>query len=316
MKTKKLLLIAAMLLLGVGSFAHSNETQYRGDVKEDGVVDVADINAIIAVMRNREGIGEETKKYLYIGPTQPTEDNYQSLATEVTSYNDRYEYTQPTRSRIYVLVADDLSVSIQGASTGGHIGTQEVTSVNIPGHKVYITGAISTNAKVYLDLGDIWKHYYFGTTQPTVDNIETLTPLYSSMREMNKITIHVPLGETLYVLFPYSESINFNRLVAYGLLDDEGNHVTYSTRTGSYIGRFFCGKVTFDNEITVTFRYPYYKTGDVTGDWIINLDDVMMTVSHILGQTPEGFSEAAADIDGNGLVDIQDVTAIIDIILQ
>ncbi len=56
--------------------------------------------------------------------------------------------------------------------------------------------------------------------------------------------------------------------------------------------------------------------GDVNGDGDVNLVDVTMTVSHILGQTPEGFVEAAADIDGNNVVDIQDLATIIDIVLK
>mgnify|MGYP002624960540 CR=1 FL=1 len=56
--------------------------------------------------------------------------------------------------------------------------------------------------------------------------------------------------------------------------------------------------------------------GDVDGNCVVDIVDVTMTVSHILGQTPDGFDEKAADVDGNGMVDIVDVTSIIDMILK
>ena len=44
------LTFAAMLLVSVSAFAQSGETPLKGDVNEDGVVDVADINAIISII--------------------------------------------------------------------------------------------------------------------------------------------------------------------------------------------------------------------------------------------------------------------------
>lgn len=56
--------------------------------------------------------------------------------------------------------------------------------------------------------------------------------------------------------------------------------------------------------------------GDVDGDGDVDNVDVMLTVSHILGQNPTGFSKAAADMDGDNVVDITDLTAIIAVALQ
>ena len=55
--------------------------------------------------------------------------------------------------------------------------------------------------------------------------------------------------------------------------------------------------------------------GNVNGDEGVDYEDVQMVIWHIFGQTPEDFNEPAADIDGNGKVDITDVTAIIEMIL-
>ena len=71
MKTKFFMLLAAVLL-SASAFAQSgNNGTLKGDVNGDGVVDVADINAIIQIMKDGGGTGEETKYYWYAGQTQP-----------------------------------------------------------------------------------------------------------------------------------------------------------------------------------------------------------------------------------------------------
>ncbi|MBQ8487531.1 MAG: dockerin type I repeat-containing protein [Prevotella sp.] len=56
--------------------------------------------------------------------------------------------------------------------------------------------------------------------------------------------------------------------------------------------------------------------GDVNGDDMVDIIDVTMTISQVLGQTPEGFNKNAADVNADGKVDIVDVTSIISIVLN
>ena len=86
MKTKKfLMLLAAMLLSCTSAFAQNgNNTPVKGDVNEDGTVDVADIVAVIDIMKN--GGGTATVGYLYLGTTKPTAANYKTLPGVVTSF--------------------------------------------------------------------------------------------------------------------------------------------------------------------------------------------------------------------------------------
>ena len=71
MKTKFFMLLAAVLL-SASAFAQSgNNGTLKGDVNGDGVVDVADINAIIQIMKDGGGTGEETKYYWYAGQIEP-----------------------------------------------------------------------------------------------------------------------------------------------------------------------------------------------------------------------------------------------------
>ena len=70
MKTKKLFLIAAMLLASMCTFAQSESNEpLKGDVNGDGKVDVADITAIVAIIMNNTS---QTTYYWYVGLTQPT----------------------------------------------------------------------------------------------------------------------------------------------------------------------------------------------------------------------------------------------------
>ena len=68
------LLTAFLMLLSVGAFAQSgNSDPIKGDVNGDGVVDVADINAIIEIMKNGGGTTVDINSYFfYVGLNKPT----------------------------------------------------------------------------------------------------------------------------------------------------------------------------------------------------------------------------------------------------
>ena len=72
MRTRIITMLAALLLISTGAYAQSGETPLKGDVNEDGKVDVADINAIIEIMKNGGGTGEQTTYYWYVGQTDPS----------------------------------------------------------------------------------------------------------------------------------------------------------------------------------------------------------------------------------------------------
>ena len=55
--------------------------------------------------------------------------------------------------------------------------------------------------------------------------------------------------------------------------------------------------------------------GNVNGDKVVDADDVLATVEHILGLTPDDFDASAADTNGDGEVTIADVVIILNIIL-
>lgn len=50
--------------------------------------------------------------------------------------------------------------------------------------------------------------------------------------------------------------------------------------------------------------------GDVNGNGKVDITDVTATISHLMGHTPPGFSTDAADINGDSVVNYYDVTLI------
>ena len=72
MKQKILMLLAVVLLSSASAFAQSgNSEPLKGDVNGDGMVDVADIAAIIDIMANGGGT-VDGKQYWYLGVTDPS----------------------------------------------------------------------------------------------------------------------------------------------------------------------------------------------------------------------------------------------------
>ena len=75
MKQKLFMLLAAVLLGSASAFAQTESEPLKGDVNEDGVVDVADINAVIQIMKDGGGTGEAPVYYWYVGQTDPSTMN-------------------------------------------------------------------------------------------------------------------------------------------------------------------------------------------------------------------------------------------------
>lgn len=73
------LLAAFFMLMGGSAWAQS---EVKGDVNKDGVVNEQDIAAILAIMAKNNGVAEKTKYYWYAGWTEPTEANIGNIIKE------------------------------------------------------------------------------------------------------------------------------------------------------------------------------------------------------------------------------------------
>ena len=61
---------------------------------------------------------------------------------------------------------------------------------------------------------------------------------------------------------------------------------------------------------------PTFLPGDVNNDGYVNVTDVMMVVSHVLGKTPNVFYKEAADVNHDNGVNVTDVMLIVDIVMR
>ena len=111
MKTKKfLMLLAAVLLSSVSAFAQSgNNEPLKGDVNEDGVVDVADIAALIAIIKNNAQV--QTTYYWYVGTNEYNLTNYTSL-TKVSSIPSSGSITANRQYVYFVMPANKQLASL------------------------------------------------------------------------------------------------------------------------------------------------------------------------------------------------------------
>ena len=155
MKTKKLFLMAAMLLASMCASAQSgNNEPLKGDVNGDGKVDVADITAIVKIIMENGG-GTAHNYTWYLGETEQ-----ESFTTEDFNMTG----TKPTVLNIGPSSGDKVTVWIYPQSWG------KPTKILDP------NGNDMTNAFIY---GDDWmtipNGYYGGWTQLTLNTTWRVT---------------------------------------------------------------------------------------------------------------------------------------------
>ena len=210
MKTRFLIFLAAMLLGSASAFAQSgNNEPLKGDVNEDGTVDVADIAAVIKIMKDGGGTSEETKYYWYAGQTQPS---------SMTS-NPTVDDTNFTNNKWHTLNGNQISQTIKGGTAGNSwyvavptskgfkyydstlteidetaikLSTISINNVNYDVWKSNSTGA-KTN--VYMKTQQQTYYWYVGPTTPTtvdIANIKTSeTEIGWHKIEGNPTSIHI-----------------------------------------------------------------------------------------------------------------------------
>ena len=125
------------------------ETSIRGDVNEDGIVDVADINAIIEIMKNNG----TTTYYFSVGTTEVTTSNYTTANNATTNIPTSTTFSTTVRGYGYILAPSNTTVAVVNNANNNEIPITEQTSISISGHKVYKTnGALSVGGTIKITL--------------------------------------------------------------------------------------------------------------------------------------------------------------------
>lgn len=138
MKQKFIMLLAAMLLSSASVFAQSgNSEPLKGDVNNDGKVDIADVVAVLKIMKDGGGT-VETNYYWYVGQTDPstmteispivtdnTSPGWRLIGTELPNYSssnmlwngDSNNITFSNRDFYYIAIPNE-SIQMYNAANG------------------------------------------------------------------------------------------------------------------------------------------------------------------------------------------------------
>lgn len=151
--------LAAMLLTSVCAFAQSGNQPLKGDVNEDGKVDVSDIVAVVNIILNGGSTPQPAVTYYwYVGQTNPTaidtivDDNdmsspgWRRIGTSLPTYSssnmlwngDTNNIIFENRDYYYIAVPNE-SIKIYNAANGSVMDSfTNITTKDIGGVLYYI----------------------------------------------------------------------------------------------------------------------------------------------------------------------------------
>ena len=65
-----------------------------------------------------------------------------------------------------------------------------------------------------------------------------------------------------------------------------------------------------------TYKVPPIIMGDVNGDGVVNVTDIVATVNYIMEKPADGFNKDAADLNGDGEINVTDIVKMVTIIMS
>lgn len=201
MKTKKLFLMAAVLLSSVSAFAQSgNNEPLKGDVNEDGTVDVADITAVIKIMKDGGGTEGEKTYYWYVGYDQDAYEKTESFKDKMYTSKNNSTPTQYNRNSdgldisgtgtkpnyLIMILPTTWTVPIiwsetKDAKVGMTLEKQNVSIIGLTGtYNVWSgTGEIS-DSKIYITIQEKAYYWYVGTSPTKPNNLPYIDSQFAS----------------------------------------------------------------------------------------------------------------------------------------
>ena len=66
----------------------------------------------------------------------------------------------------------------------------------------------------------------------------------------------------------------------------------------------------------LTIEKPAFIPGDVNGDGLVNVTDIVATVNYIMEKPSDGFNKEAADLSGDGDINVTDIVKMVSIIMS
>lgn len=165
MNTKKLFMLLAAVLLGsVSAMAQSgNNEPLKGDVNEDGTVDVADIVDVIKILKDAGGAVGEKMCYWYVGTNNGnavTADNFTDVASRIPE-SEIPETGSVTANGQYVYFIMPETWHV-GSITYANGSAVEFTCTDVMGYHIYKTSEM-INTTINYTIKQITYYTYIGT---------------------------------------------------------------------------------------------------------------------------------------------------------
>ena len=226
MKTKKFfMLLAAMLLSCASAFAQSgNNTPAKGDVNEDGTVDVADIVNVIKIMKDGGGAVGEKMCYWYAGTNNGNvvqADNLTDVASRIAE-SEVPETGSVTANGQYVYFVMPETKHIKSL-TDGNGSAVEFTLTDVMGYKIYKTNNKISGSINFVVAQTVY-YWYVGSTQPVSSSDVTSsgwTKLNSKPSQIDVNTDMVIPPVVWYVAIPHE--YGFQPYESSGAVPDSGS---------------------------------------------------------------------------------------------
>ncbi len=201
MKQKLFTLLAAVLLGSISAFAQ-NTNPVKGDVNEDGTVDVADLVNVIKIMKEGGGAVGEKMCYWYAGTNNGNAvqaDNLTDVASRIAE-SEVPETGSVTANGQYVYFVMPETKHIKSL-TDGNGSAVEFTWTDVMGYKIYKTNNKISGSINFVVAQTVY-YWYVGQTDPsTMTQIEPIVNDTSSpgWREIGTLvptyTMSIPLWD-------------------------------------------------------------------------------------------------------------------------
>ena len=154
----------------------------------------------------------------------------------------------------------------------------------------------------------------------TAEDFRELLPLTINMSELNGNEKYYYLSHTFTVDESVPDMIHAGDIMLYGrsclVLFYQTFETTYAyTRLGAINDPTGLAEALGSGSVTVTFELAEAVEGDVDGDGSLNIADVTALIDYLLGSGAH-IDEQVADINGDEAVNIADVTDLIDKLLS
>lgn len=258
MKTKKLFLMAAMLLTSVCMFAQSdNNTPLKGDVNEDGTVDVADLVSVMKIMKDAGGAVGEKMYYWYAGVNggnAVTEANFMDVASKIAeSQIPETGFVTAADQYVYFVMPE---IRYMSSLTDANGTAVDYDCTDAFGYHIYKTQEKYSGELKY-DIAERFYYYYAGWTLPTASNVDTIItetyPPNSSSSTINvagkKTTSKSEMNYLTNNLYNSNEKTNYYVLVP-------PNHAIYDSLGNNVISAFFTsqGTITVGNQTHTIYK--------------------------------------------------------------